>query len=271
MKKTLFFLFFLTLLRPCFCQTPQWKFPIAFEDASGARDTVFFIWDSSATMYGLDTIWGELPIAIDSNKFNVFVKIDQGYSSKVWAIPQSYPIEQEIWALNYAYPIQISWDTSLFHSLALISPVNCAEMSNDYFFFVGFSICNTFDMFSNDSVIAPTFNWGSQEQFPLFISMNNFGYCCLNGVDENTGIIKEYYLSPNPFTDKLVINNSKNILTNINIYSTDGKLVYTNSDDFQKETEIHLSLELLDNGIYVMEIINDKNRKCFEKIVKINN
>ncbi len=38
---------------------PQWKFHVAYEDATGARDTIFFIWDTSAVVYGIDTALGE--------------------------------------------------------------------------------------------------------------------------------------------------------------------------------------------------------------------
>jgi len=32
---------------------PQWKFHIAYEDATGAKDTMWFIWDESATFLEL--------------------------------------------------------------------------------------------------------------------------------------------------------------------------------------------------------------------------
>lgn len=188
LKKLFFVLVFIILCQSINAQTqqPQWKFPIAFEDATGAKDTIFFIWDSSATFYGYDTIWGEYPINIDSSKFNVYMVIGDGlHYSKVWAIPFSYSFEQYIYATTYTYPIKISWDRSLFYSSALYSPVTCAEMDNEYFFYSE-TICDDFNMFSNDTVMAPAFWWGSGEHFPLFIVININESCCLNGVAENS-------------------------------------------------------------------------------------
>lgn len=34
---------------------PQWKFHVAFEDATNAKDTIWFIWDTTATFEGADT------------------------------------------------------------------------------------------------------------------------------------------------------------------------------------------------------------------------
>jgi hypothetical protein len=51
MKKNLFsFLLALTFCCSITAQ-PQWKFHIAYEDATGAKDTIWLIWDTTATFW----------------------------------------------------------------------------------------------------------------------------------------------------------------------------------------------------------------------------
>lgn len=74
---------------------PQWKFHIAFEDATGARDTIFLIWDSTAT-WEMDTLLGEIPMNFDTNIFQVYMYINSTPldSSKVSASNTNYSIYQ---------------------------------------------------------------------------------------------------------------------------------------------------------------------------------
>ena len=58
--------------RPRLAQVePQFKFYLAFEDATGQRDTVWLIVDSNATPFE-DTIFNETLNPIDSQKFDVY-------------------------------------------------------------------------------------------------------------------------------------------------------------------------------------------------------
>lgn len=260
-------LFFLLAANYSFSQQPQWRFPIAFEDATGAKDTIFFVWDSAATLYGQDSIFGEYPMSMPTDTFQVYVSIWNGDSSKTWAISPSDPFEKDILAKNYTYPIKISWDTSLFNSPSLASPVNCAEMDNEYFFMFG-GICNRFNMLLTDTVTAPWFNWGSQEQFPLFISINTFGYCCVNGIGETDNKKNSYYVYPNPTSDNLTVKCDDNKIKEITFYSIEGSKRAIFKSGFLKDKEIHISLDFLNQGIYIIEITNHKNQRYYEKVIK---
>jgi len=249
---------------------PQWKFPIAFEDATGAKDTVFFIWDSTAT-FGVDTLLGEIPMSIDTNVFQVYMYISSSPfdSSKVCATNTNYSIHKSIYATNYVYPITIRWDTSLFFSSVLPKAVDCAEMDNDYFFLYSQSVCHTFDMFTHDSVIAPSFTIGSQSHFPLTIGIMNDGSCCLSSVEESSFIANDYLLWPNPVTNDLYVRCSRGIIKSIKVFSMDGREIsFSRNYAYQQDTII-ISIDSLSPGVYLMEIINEKNERRYERFIKI--
>ncbi len=54
---------------------PQWKFYFAFEDATGARDTVWIFLDSLIPTgnQGMNADFGEVPYTLNDSAFNVFV------------------------------------------------------------------------------------------------------------------------------------------------------------------------------------------------------
>lgn len=273
MKTHLKIIFFICFLQNANCihaqQQPQWKFHLAFEDATGAKDTIWFVWDSTASFYGIDTVFGEIPINITPDTFQVYLTIPGGYFSNTFATYPYNSFQNNIYAHNYVYPIIIRWDTSLFYSNALISPINCAEMDNSYFFTTSGNFCNVFNMLENDTALCPPF--GLEEHFPLSVNINVNEYCCLNGIEENNGNNGEYDIYPNPFGEKLIMVSSKCKVKEIIIYSVDGKKVYQDKNEYPEEKEIRLSLAMLNQGIYIVEIKNDKNQKFYEKIVKFSN
>ncbi|MFZ7145748.1 MAG: hypothetical protein ACO1G6_10440, partial [Bacteroidota bacterium] len=79
-------IFAIILISNTILAQPQWKFPIAFEDGSGAKDTIWYIWDSTATA-GIDTLLGEGKVLMDPNAFNVFVTDFNPDSTKTHALP----------------------------------------------------------------------------------------------------------------------------------------------------------------------------------------
>ena len=73
MKKLLILLIALMLTQAVYVNAqPQWKFYLAFEDGIGAKDTMWFIWDTTATFMGYDTLLGEKPLSLNNNVFNVY-------------------------------------------------------------------------------------------------------------------------------------------------------------------------------------------------------
>ena len=122
---------------------PQWKFHVAFEDATGARDTIWFIWDTTAAVYGIDTTLGEGNPHMDYSKFNVWTLTWGVYpnfdTTKVVAYPYDASFGNTIEAINFELPITITWDSALLHADWLpptpVGWVNFARIDNDYFFF----------------------------------------------------------------------------------------------------------------------------------------
>lgn len=264
--KLLSLIFFLTCTIIVRSQTiqPDWKFYIAFEDATGAKDTVFFVLDSSAT-FGLDSTLGEVPIVLMPDTFQVY----WGNMTKI----RAYQIvngnaEGSISAVNYTYPIVISWDTNLYHSPALSHRMTCAEMDNDYFFFTPETPCHTFNMLNTDHVIAPPFSWFSHEHFPLAIYLNNFNSCCYSGINEND-LCRHFLIFPNPVLSTLTIGNLKAQIDKICIYNLLGELMfnYMPSDNI-RNSEIYLDVGFLKNGVYIIKIKDSHKILYYEKFIK---
>ena len=138
MKKIILFLLLVFSIKLNSFSQPQWKFHIAFEDGTGAKDTIWCIWDSTA--HGsppVDTALGEGAIQIDNSTFNVFISNANGDTTKTVAFPFTYSFDFGVRAINYQYPLTISWDSSLF---SVIFPwpyasVDYARIDNGYFFY----------------------------------------------------------------------------------------------------------------------------------------
>jgi hypothetical protein len=160
---------------------PQWRFHLAFEDGTGARDTIWFIWDTTATM-GLDTHLGQGSVQMDMDVFNVWMYNPASDSTKTLAYPySSFPWhgEQEIHGFNYQYPITIRWDRSLFQAEYLPNPdtINTAVMNGQYFYWYGnMPFPGVHSLLEEDSVVVldlgdhhhghPRARYGSAEHEP---------------------------------------------------------------------------------------------------------
>ena len=119
-------------------------------------------------------------------------------------------------------------------------------------------------MLLNDSVIAPHFNWGSQEQFPLNIAINRVAYCCVNGINENNK--NNFLLSPNPFsiTSQITLPQTYHTIS-LSVYDMQGKLVAQNQ--YADCDKIQLNRKGLTNGMYFLKLIMDDKEVTTGKIV----
>ncbi|MFZ7116111.1 MAG: T9SS type A sorting domain-containing protein [Bacteroidota bacterium] len=258
-------IFAIILISNTILAQPQWKFPIAFEDGSGAKDTIWYIWDSTATA-GIDTLLGEGKVLMDPNAFNVFVTDFNPDSTKTHALPfnGSTP-NNHIRAINYQYPITISWDSILFSNFFTVgdSLIANAYIQNDYFFLVnnGGPIPGTFNMIETNAVAAPAFNWGSMNQFPMQILITRFSTTDIFE-DQSKGLI----VSPNPFSRLLEFEFKKSIEW-AKIVNTDGRVVFEHSFNTNSDSEI-FDLEALQNGIYIL-IYKSPEQLYTEKIIKL--
>ena len=125
---------------------PQWRFHLAFEDGAGARDTLWFLWDTSATAeWGpgdVDYHLGEGGVEMDPDTFNVWMYNWDGDSTKTHALPYTgwFPFHGggEIYGLNnFQLPLTIRWDHSLFEADYLPDPdaINLAMFEGSTYFF----------------------------------------------------------------------------------------------------------------------------------------
>ena len=256
------------LLITCFTSKlyaqPQWKFHIAFEDASGAKDTIWLIWDTAAT-YGLDTIFSEGKVNLNYNVFNVFIGNTNGDTTKTQALPHPYSSNDVIvYAMNYQYPLIISWDSALFNAPNLPMPVgyvNYARINNDYFFFQNnLPIEHQFDMLQNNQTLAPSFNWFSQSQFPMgFYLHRDPALSLVENIKE-----QRIRLYPSPVKDFLNLK-AEMPFNHVAIFNCYSALIYeTNCNTNSLEIET----SNLPEGIYFIKISNNLNLMYYEKFIK---
>ena len=219
---------------------PQWKFHIAYEDASGAKDTMWLIWDTTATLSGADTMLGEVSANMNLNEFNVWTYnnwLTWTDSIKTVANPYTHAFDQTIFAMNFQLPIQISWDTSLLHALYLppqpVGWVNYARMDNDYFFMVNnHPYAHQFDMTVTNDVLVPDTNlinpwyWNPGIHFPVFLGLDQSP--TLRIPFRNDKGKEKIHAYPNPFTTSTTIEYKLKEISNIQftVYNVMGETVY---------------------------------------------
>lgn len=198
----------------------QWKFHIAFEDATMARDTIWFIWDTTATFEGADTLLNEVSAVFDYEKFNVWTYNPGLFypdSIKTLAFPYIHSLGGQIHAMNFELPIKITWDSSLFHAPWLPSTpvgwVNSAGIGNDYFFHINnVEVGGFFDMTIADSIIAPEpdnpdpWFWNPAAHFPMGIAMSQDPSTTINVPNRISNAFFRLDAYPNPFNNIVKLN-----------------------------------------------------------------
>jgi hypothetical protein len=277
MKKLLIIVITLMLTQACYVYAqPQWKFYLAFEDGIGAKDTMWFIWDTTATFFGYDTLLGEKPLSLNNFVFNVYTFNNGSMTDdtiKTVAYPYDEYFEEDLHAFNYTLPLKISWDTSLFQADYLppepVGWVNYARLYSDYFFWINNNpIDHDFDITLIDTVMSPDpditdpWFWNPEIHFPLMVYMHQ---------EESTGVFQpstaefqDIICYPIPSKNYL---NIRSIETVNKIYIIDlaGKVVY---NSFINIDEFSMDISSLKKGIYLLNIINSKNQNFYEKFIK---
>jgi len=140
---------------------PQWRFHLAFEDATGARDTIWFV--------------------LNMNAFNVWVYNWVLDSTKTHALPYIYFPSHgaEIRAFNYVFPVTLRWDTALFWADYLPNPaaINTARMDCAHFFsFNNDPYLQAYNMLLDDSV-AVELMFPNDALFPLSVQIGGGHWC----------------------------------------------------------------------------------------------
>lgn len=259
-----------------FAQQP-WRFHIAFEDGTGQRDTLWMVFDNSATVEGVDYQLGEGTPEYDPNAFNVFMYNMDVDSTKVKAYPYCiYPTmsTDEVFAINYTYPVIIRWDSSMFHIPFLPNspPMNYAIILGDYQFGVlGPDPTSPYPhnvfMFTKDSLYCPEDTLGSNP-IPLF------GFGCLGfrvGYDAylstNNTQIDKIYVFPNPVLSAVYFKGIGEIKSYA-IYDMNGLKIY---EKILKSTilisDLSIDVSTFHKGIYIIQLVNQLNQFYYEKII----
>jgi hypothetical protein len=254
-------------------QEPQWKFHLAFEDATGAKDTIWMIWDSTATnhwpVYQYDFHLGEEPIQMQDNILQMYIKTYTNDSVKTIAFPYllNEPAFQNFYldAANVTYPLIMKWDSSLFKSPALVNDSVCkAYFDNDWAFF---EPGQTFNMLQTDSVFLPQPPGFSQSQFPMLISFtNSYSSSCWVGVSSGSEEL-DFKLFPNPVYDFLTFSFKIEPKTPVKV-----EILEINANKVIKSVLLDLNDQKIDltelpKGLYFIKI-NYSNQIYHEKIVK---
>lgn len=243
---------------------PQFKFHLAFEDATGAKDTVWLILDTLATL-GSDAIFGEIPVSLPTDTFQVYIELGVNDTRKISAVPTLYESGGfQILAQNYVYPLTMYWDTSLIYNNNLPFTINYAYLDNDWFFFNNDgTLIYLFNMMNTDSVELPKFYYWSEEQFPINFSFNVSSGV---GIKEDKFNASTISVFPNPTQTQLLVQLNENIngVAKLKLMDIRGTIL----KQFVVSTDrTFVDVSDLPSGVYVIEVLNGKF-SYREKIIK---
>ena len=233
---------------------PTWRFHLAFEDGTGARDTIWMVFDTTATVgtsFGeVDDALGEAAVQMGPDSFNVWILNSAYDSTKTIAFPYAgmFPyITAEIQAFNYTYPITLRWDTALFRLPWLPAPgfpYDGGTMDNDFFFALNNDPWgHSFILGWSDSVVVEPFH-PNMYVFPILV---NLGMGSTTGTEELRSMMPLHPL-PNPGSDKVSIRDAQPI-EEVQLRSLDGRLWKVLKGQGE---QLELNVPELPNGMYML-------------------
>ncbi len=112
-------------------QNAQWSFYLAFEDATEAKDSLWFLFNTAATYpYSISELYGETQIETETINFQIWFyhplsyvngnPTIRRYDTFMGNIMDEYAaFSTEFFATNFVLPITATWDSSLFTSEVL--------------------------------------------------------------------------------------------------------------------------------------------------------
>lgn len=263
----------------CFAQpqqNAQWSFYLAFEDATGAKDSLWFLLDTAATYpWSISDLYGEVPFEPDSVNFQVwfyhpldFVNGNptERYNTFLNNIDDDEAaLGPELFGTNFELPIILRWDSTLFTADILYeyggNPINEATLDNDYLFLSGGGETG-WDMTQTDHVELPYFWWGSSNQFPLYLVLRRGRLSNELGVNELQQ--KDFSLFPNPATDYAILKFTRPIAAKLNILDVNGKLVKSSSFSGDRT---QINIDDLESGLYFIEIQSEVGRMVKKLVI----
>jgi hypothetical protein len=237
---------------------PQWRFHLAFEDATGAKDTIWFIYDTTATGDALDDHLGESFVTVDTNLFNVWMSttLTGTTAIKTLAIPYAgfpdgyFPMEGR----GYVPPLTLRWDTMLFHAPYLPStPTSYIRYPR----LCGYEIINhgietwpgtaCYSMFLSDSLVFVAPPLGSTLDLNMIFDYND---PTGTGISEHS--LPSLDIFPNPAQGRIVLN-APEPLTEILLLDAVGRVVQRMAPPSIRPVEVDVSV--LPAGSYLVHAI----------------
>lgn len=272
-EKVLFFVCFsFFLFVNGFCQAQpynaQWPFYLAFEDATGAKDTMWFVMDESATS-GFDEAFGETPILLNDTSFNVWRFRNIGDQIITTFDCNAFPMQPlsvfiSIEANNYILPITVRWDADLLlHGLDQFNLIlDYADLINSYLFLMPGSsgFYNINDSSIASEVVLPEFDWGSSNHFPLVLGITVVSKP-LSTADISNNQLGIY---PNPVSGflNLQIPSSDGNISSVSLWDMSGR----NIMKFDHIDDSRIDLSSLPPGIYIVQV-KTRTKLFSEKVV----
>jgi|GEM_PF-3776369 len=237
------------------------EFYFAFEDAIGAKDTVWYVMDMQATN-SPDPELGEILVDLENGAMNCWIFNSGpavGYKKVVF--PFSPYIGFELYCNNYELPIVISYDSSLFNSAILLDAfgytISSAAMSNQ---FLHLPDQDPFNMLVTDECLLAFFSFGDGYHFPIAVTMYSGEPLSVSTRNENA----TFELFPNPSSESTTIQ-SPDIIQEFILRNNVG-LMIRRLQPFSERVE--LNLNGLAAGIYLVEVITEKGRGVQKLVVE---
>ncbi|MBA3646950.1 MAG: T9SS type A sorting domain-containing protein [Chitinophagales bacterium] len=265
---------------------PAWVFPLWFEDGSGAKDTLYFCYDPTAsTGPPLDTLMGEIRHIMDTSKFNVYFDCSFSIDFSVLKVKiDSADLAKDICVWKAYLPLKIKWDRTLFYSDSLPYPDQSpAPRAEGHFFFdlptasldpepnclspilMTDSTITSFDCYATDSIIL-----GGG------FSIMNFTLAAWQGRPLNTGtgisnskVIEGLQIYPNIISRMVIIDNQKSNSYSYLIMNASGETILKGI--ISPVTKTFIYVDDWNAGLYLLQSINHATGKNLSfKLLKPN-
>lgn len=248
---------------------PTWRFHLAFEDGTGARDTIWFVYDTTATegstTHEVDTALDEGAVAIALDEFNVWIYNWNFDSTKTIAYPYTeFPLHgAEINAFNYMFPITLTWDTALFHAPGLPTPgyLPGGQMLCDYFFWHNNDwLLQAYDMTLDDSVTV-VYEEPFTILFPLTVNIGTVNTASITAVPMPPVLS----IHPNPASSSIKVMSDRHI-QHLSIMDAQGRtcMAVNGSPD-----EMTIDVTPLSPGPYLIQVQTRHDSWIRKRFIKL--
>lgn len=253
---------------------PEWVFPLWFEDATGARDTLYLSYDSNSGdpfNNAFDSIYGDnYLVPLDTSKFQAYfgcslstdLLVQNSICSKIEFLTP------DICFINCQLPLIMRWDVNMFRSNALPFPDQSpAPRAQGLLWFdlpfnaddCGFSqpVLLTDTTINNN---PPPLGCLRRDSILFYNPFGNGVSYLMLSIRQWTGIYlhilpiqkKNIGVFPNPANNSITITNINGF--DVEIYDVLGRNIITK----YKTTEVDTTLDIttLNSGIYFIQIID---------------